>query len=64
LYGNPERFGRAGNPVPAVWSSENRRALATASKLRDAPYLTTLNRLMIAGFLTEFAMPESSEQAA
>src|SRR5215470_2581569 len=51
----PIRFsrGRAGNPLPAAWSSENRRARS------DAPYLRTLNRLMIAGFLTEFAMPES-----
>ena len=36
--------GNAGNPVPAVWSSENWRARS------DAPYLTRLNRLMIAGF--------------
>src|SRR5215469_2745593 len=51
----PIRFsrGRTGNPLPAAWSSENRRARS------DAPYLRTLNRLMIAGFLTEFAMPAS-----
>jgi hypothetical protein len=32
------RVGTAGSPLQAV-SVRNRRALATASKLRDAPYL-------------------------
>jgi hypothetical protein len=40
----PVDFGRAGSPLPAVYGSENRRTLATASKLADAPYFQTVRR--------------------